>query len=208
MNKQEVLRKIKSVGVIPVVRTDSADKARRVVGALVEGGIDVLEITMTIPNAVELIAELTSEYGASALVGAGTVLDAESARRLVDESGAQFIVSPITDHETIAFCKERGVLVMPGALTPTEIFAAHSLGADVVKVFPANSMGGAAYLKSVKAVFPHVEIVPTGGVNPENAHEYLKAGALAVGIGGELVKGDAREIIDRARRLTSEISAK
>lgn len=207
MNKTEVRSKIKETGVVPVVRTDSAEKARTIIKALIEGGINVLEITMTIPGAIDLIAELSGEYQTVAIVGAGTVLDAATARRCV-AAGARFIVSPIADAETISFCNQNQIVVMPGALTPTEIFAAQIAGADIVKVFPVGAMGGIAYLKSVKAVFPQIEIVPTGSINPQNAVEYLKAGALAVGIGNELTSGEASEITNRARLLRGEIKLK
>jgi len=207
MNKHEVISKIRKTGIVPVVRTDSTEKARKIVKALLEGGIDVLEITMTIPGAVELIAELTGKYQTAAVVGAGTVLDAETARRCV-AAGAQFIVSPITDSETISFCAKNEIVVMPGALTPTEIFTAHTAGADIVKVFPVGAAGGASYLKSIKAVFPRVEIIPTGGVSLENAADYLKAGALAVGIGSELTRGEESEITKRARVLLDGIGLK
>ncbi len=192
--------KIKETGIVPVVRTDSTDKARTIIKALIEGGINVLEITMTIPGAIELIGELTGEYKTAAVIGAGTVLDAEIARRCV-AAGAQFIVSPITDSETISFCNQNEIIVMPGALTPTEIFAAQTAGADIVKVFPVGAMGGVSYLKSVKAVFPHIEIVPTGGIDLENAVDYLRAGALAVGIGSELTRGEESEITKQAQIL-------
>lgn len=204
MNKTEVRSKIKETGIVPVIRTDSAEKARTIIKALIEGGINVLEITMTIPGAIQLIAELTGEYNMVAVIGAGTVLDAETARRCV-AAGAQFIVSPIAVSGMISLCNQKEIIVMPGALTPTEIFAAQAAGADIVKVFPVGAMGGVSYLKSVKAVFPHIEIVPTGGINPENAVDYLKAGALAVGIGSELTSGEASEITKRAQLLLGEI---
>lgn len=206
MDKTEVISKIKETGIIPVVRTDSADKARRIIDALIKGGIDVLEITMTIPGAIKLIDNLTNEYK-TAVIGAGTVLNADIARKCV-AAGARFIVSPITDSETVSYCNQNQIVVMPGALTPNEIFAASTAGADIVKVFPAGSMGGASYLKSLKAVFPHVEIVPTGGIGVENAIDYLKAGAFAVGIGGELTGGKESEITKRARILLDEIKLK
>ena len=206
MNKNQVIEKIKAAKIIPVIRTASAEQAKSVIEALLAGGLDVLEVTMTIPNAVELIAELTAEYKTSALIGAGTVLDEETAQKCV-EAGAEFIVSPILNLETVAFCNRREIVVLPGSLTPTEIFTAWQAGADVVKIFPVNSAGGASFLKSVKAVFPQIEIVPTGGVNLENAAEYLKAGALAVGMGGELTKDDG-QITARAKSLLETLTLK
>lgn len=204
MNKTEVRSKIKEIGIIPVIRTDSADQARTISQTLIEAGINVLEITLTIPGAVYLIAELTAEYKTAAVIGAGTVLDSQTAR-LCGDAGAQFVVSPVADAEMISFCNRNEILVMPGALTPTEIFAAHTAGADIVKVFPVGAMGGAAYLKSLKAIFPHIEIIPTGGVKIDDAAEYLKAGAFAVGIGTELTGGTKSDIARRSRILLDEI---
>ena len=204
MDKRQVIEKIKTVRVIPVIRTASAEQAESVVEALIEGGLTVLEVTLTIPGAFELIERLTSRYGNTALIGAGTVLDAEAAQKCL-AAGAKFIVSPILDLETVAFCRREEIAVMPGALTPTEIFRAHQVGADLVKIFPVSAMGGAAYLKAVKAVFPQMELIPTGGINAETAVEYLRAGACAVGIGGELTQSDQAEIIRHARRLRDVI---
>lgn len=204
MKKDEVLLKIKETRIVPVVRTDSADKARMIITALIKGGIDVLEITMTIPGAIELIDDLNGKYKNSALIGAGTVLDKETARRCV-EAGAKFIVSPIADSATISFCNQNEIVVMPGALTPTEIFNARLAGADIIKVFPVSTAGGAAYIKAVKTVFPHIEMIPTGGITLENAAEYIKAGALAVGMGGELTKGAEVAISENAQKLGNTI---
>ncbi len=207
MNKNEVIEKIREMRIIPVIRTESAEKAKLVVEALVKGGINILEITMTIPGAVEMIAELDDKYKAAAIIGAGTVLDQKTARRCV-EAGAKFVVSPILNAEIISFCNKSEIAVMPGALTPSEIYAARENGADLVKVFPASAAGGASYLKALKAVFPNIELIPTGGVNLENAVDYLKAGAFAVGIGGELTKDKEATIIRNARNLLDEINGK
>ncbi len=207
MNKTEVIEKIREVSVIPVVRARSHEEARAVIKALVAGGIDVLEVTMTIPNAVELIARLTDEYGNAAVIGAGTVLDKQTAEKCV-EANAKFIVSPILDLETVSFCNENDIAVMPGALTPTEIFAAWKAGADLVKVFPVSAMGGVSYLKAVKTVFPQIAFVPTGGINLENAVGYIKAGAFAVGMGGELTKGQESIITEKARNIRNIIKSK
>jgi len=207
MNKNEVIEKIRVMRIIPVIRAESAEKAKLVVEALVKGGINILEITMTIPGAVELIAELADKYKAAAIIGAGTVLDQKTARRCV-EAGAKFVVSPILNAEIISFCNKSEIAVMPGALTPSEIYAARENGADLVKVFPASAAGGASYLKALKAVFPNIELIPTGGVTLENAVDYLKAGAFAVGIGGELTKDKEATIIRNARNLLDEINGK
>ena len=206
MSKSETLRRILEVGIIPVVRARSADEAMRAVDAIKEGGVSVLEITMTVPGAVRVIEELARRYQNEALVGAGTVLDQETARACI-LAGAEFIVSPALDLATIACCHRYSVAVMPGAMTPTEVLAAWSAGADLVKVFPANSLGGASYIKNLKAPLPQVEMVPTGGVSLATAADFIKAGAAALGVGSDLVdtkaleEGNDRLISERARRF-------
>lgn len=190
MNKPEVIRQITERGVIPVIRAASADEARRAIDAIKTGGIDIFEVTMTVPGAIQLIEKLVSAYAADALIGAGTVLDAEAARACVD-AGAQFIISPALNLETIRFCNQAETVVMPGALTPTEILTAWNAGADFVKVFPAGAMGGASYLKSLKAPLPHIKLIPTGGVSLETAADFIKAGASAIGVGADLVDLEA-----------------
>ena len=186
MNKAEVIEKIKEIGVLPVIRAKSADEAKQVVEAVKRGGITTIEVTMTVPNAVELIKNLAGEYGDEILIGAGTILDAETAAQCI-AAGAKFIISPALNLETIKFCNEREIVVMPGALTPTEILTAWNAGADFIKVFPASAMGGANYLKSIKAPLPQIKLIPTGGVSLATAADFIKAGAEAVGVGGELV---------------------
>jgi len=204
VNKSEVLRQITETGIIPVVRAQSADEAMRAVEAIKEGGISVLEITMTVPGAVRLIEEVARRYESDAIVGAGTVLDAETARLCI-LAGARFIVSPALDPETIACSRGYGVVMLPGAMTPTEVLAAWKAGADLVKVFPAGSLGGAAYIKNLKAPLPQIELVPTGGVSLKTAADFIKAGAAALGVGTDLVDtrslrdGNARVITERAR---------
>jgi 2-dehydro-3-deoxyphosphogluconate aldolase/(4S)-4-hydroxy-2-oxoglutarate aldolase len=206
MNKAEVIKQIKDIGLIPVVRATSADEAMRAIDAIREGGVSVLEITMTVPGAVGVIEQLTKKYGSDVLVGAGTVLDAETARACM-LSGAQFIVSPALNLETIECCRRYGVAVMPGALTPTEVVQAWTAGADLVKVFPAGALGGASYLKALKAPLPHIEMVPTGGVSLKTAADFIKAGASALGIGADLVDlkairdGQASVITERAKQF-------
>jgi len=168
MEKSQVLEKIREIGIIPVIRTVSTGEARRVIKAILAGGVDVLEITMTIPGAIELIEELARELNDDKIINAGTVLDPETAQKC-NEAGANFIVSPLFDAKVVLYCNQSSIAVMPGALTPKEIFTAWQNGADLVKVFPVNAMGGAHYLKAVKAVFPHIRLVSTGGVNLENA---------------------------------------
>jgi 2-dehydro-3-deoxyphosphogluconate aldolase / (4S)-4-hydroxy-2-oxoglutarate aldolase len=206
MDKNQVIKQIKETGVIPVVRAKTADEAMRVIDAIREGGISVLEITMTVPGALKVIEEVASRYGKDALVGAGTVLDPETARACVS-AGAQFVVSPALNPETIASCRKLGVVIMPGALTPTEVVQAWNAGADFVKVFPAGAVGGASYLKALKAPLPHVELVPTGGVTLRTAADFIRAGAAALGVGSDLVdlnairEGQAALITERARQF-------
>lgn len=205
MKKAEVIQKIKDTGVIPVVRATSADEAMRVIDAIREGGISVLEITMTVPGALKVIKEVSSRYG-DVLVGAGTVLDPEIAEACVS-SGAQFVVSPALNLETIACCRRLDVAVMPGALTPTEVVQAWNAGADFVKVFPAGAVGGASYLKALKAPLPQIELVPTGGVSLTSAGDFIRAGAAALGVGTDLVdlkalrEGQAALITERAKQF-------
>ena len=199
--KSEVIEKIKEIGILPVIRADSASEAKQLIEAIKKGGITTIEVTMTVPNAVELIADLAGNYS-DILIGAGTVLDAETAAECI-EAGAKFIISPALNFDTIKFCNERSIVVMPGALTPTEIVAAWNAGADFVKVFPANALGGANYLKSLKAPLPHIKLIPTGGVSLSTAADFIKAGAEAVGVGGDLADLSAiRE--NRAETVTEK----
>ena len=201
MKKAEVLEIIKREKLVPVVRTSDTDDARRAIEALSKCGIRIFEITMTVPNAAELIAEL-NEKNADVLLGAGTVLNKAQAEKCV-EAGAQFVVSPAFDAETIRFCREKNIAVMPGCLTPTEVLTAWNAGADCVKIFPCDVMGGAKYLKTLKTLFPHIEMMPTGGVSLETIAAYFAAGAIAVGVGTDLV--DVKAV--RAENLES-IAAK
>jgi 2-dehydro-3-deoxyphosphogluconate aldolase/(4S)-4-hydroxy-2-oxoglutarate aldolase len=208
MTKDIVLQRIRNIGVIPVVRASSSEEAIQVVEAISAGGLPVLEITMTVPGAVQVIETLSARYGNEAIVGAGTVLDPESARACIN-AGAQFIVSPALNLETVACCRELDVAVMPGALTPTEVVLAWKAGADLVKVFPAGALGGASYIRSLKAPLPRIELVPTGGVTLANAAAFIEAGAAAVGVGTDLVDTSALrsgqpEKITRAARAFIE----
>lgn len=178
------------VGIVPVVRASSAAEACMAAEALVAGGISVVEITMTVPGAIDVIRELSSTVGSEVLIGAGTVLDAHTAAKCV-EAGAQFIVSPGFDAGTVAWAVEHEIVMAAGALTPTEILAAWNAGAEFVKVFPCSNVGGAKYIKALRGPFPQIPLVPTGGVNLETAADFLRAGATALGVGGELVLADA-----------------
>lgn len=178
----------------------------RAIDAIREGGISVLEITMTVPGAVKVIEEVAKRYGKDALVGAGTVLDPETATTCI-ESGAKFVVSPALNLDTIACCRRLDVAVMPGALTPTEVVQAWNAGADFVKVFPAGAVGGPSYLKSLKAPLPQIDLVPTGGVSLKTAADFIRAGAAALGVGADLVdikairEGHAALITERAKQF-------
>jgi 2-dehydro-3-deoxyphosphogluconate aldolase/(4S)-4-hydroxy-2-oxoglutarate aldolase len=212
MNKTEVLAKIREVGIVPVVRAESADEAARAIEAIRKGGVPVLEVTMTVPGAVSLIADLAGRFGKDALVGAGTVLDPETARACI-LAGARFVVSPSLNLATIACCHRYGIPVMPGALTPTEVLTAWEAGADMVKVFPCGALGGPSYLKALKAPFPQIDLIPTGGVNLQTAADFLKAGATALGVGADLVdlkalrEGQAALVTERAQKLVEIVRA-
>ena len=209
---QDVLKRIHDVGIVPVVRALSADEALAAVEAIRAGGIDILEITLTVPGAVQIIADLTRRIGNDALIGAGTVLDADSAQACID-AGARFIVSPSLDVPTIELCRRLGVAVFPGALTPTEIVTAWKAGANAVKVFPANALGGASYLKSVKAPLPQIELIPTGGVSLKTVADFIAAGAFALGVGADLVdlsalrRGEASTITEKAKQYVAAVAA-
>ncbi len=206
MDKTHILQRIRDTGLIPVVRAESAEQAMRAVEAIKAGGVDIVEVTMTVPGAIGVIQRLARTHGDEVVIGAGTVLDPETARACI-EAGAQFIVSPALNEGTIALCRDSGVAVFPGALTPTEVVRAWNAGADAVKVFPAGAVGGASYLKALKAPLPQIELVPTGGVSLTTAADFIKAGAMALGVGADLVdmkalrEGNADLITERARQF-------
>ena len=190
MNKEQVAAKIAEIGIVPVVRAGSPKQGMQAAEAVCAGGIPIVEMTMTVPGAIELIAQLSKSMGSDVLIGAGTVLDAETAQRCID-AGAQFLVSPGFDLDTVKLANRNGKLIMAGALTPTEIITAWRSGSDFVKVFPCGTVGGAKYIKALKAPLPSIPMVPTGGVNLETAAEFIQAGAAALGVGGELVSASA-----------------
>jgi 2-dehydro-3-deoxyphosphogluconate aldolase / (4S)-4-hydroxy-2-oxoglutarate aldolase len=190
MDKQKARERIMEIGIVPVVRASSADQACIAAEAVRRGGIPIVEITMTVPGAVALIEELVKNCGSEVLIGAGTVLNADVARRCID-AGAEFLVSPGLNLPTVALARREGKLIMAGALTPTEVMAAWDAGADFVKIFPCGQVGGAKYIKALKGPFPQIPFIPTGGVNLSTAAEFLEAGSVALGIGGELVLAEA-----------------
>lgn len=212
MDKQSVRNRIIEIGVVPVVRASSHREARLAAEAVCAGGIPIVEITMTVPGAIDLIRELSADTSAGVLVGAGTVLNAEVAQRCID-AGAQFLVSPGFKREIVDLALREGKLIMAGALTPTEVLAAWEAGADFVKVFPCGQVGGAKYIKALKGPFPQIDLVPTGGVNLHTAAEFLEAGASALGIGSELVtpqclkSGDTKSIVDAAKKFLAIVQA-
>ena len=208
MTSQQILSFITGIGIVPVVRTTSAESAIKSIEAIYRGGVRSAEITMTVPGAIKALEKLADQFGDKIMLGAGTVLDPETARACM-LAGAQFFVTPSLNLATIEICKRYSKVICAGALTPTEVLAAWQAGSDVVKVFPANAVGGPKYIKSLKGPFPQIEMIPTGGVNLETAGEFLKAGACAVAVGGELV--DAKLIrenrYDRIEELAREYLA-
>jgi 2-dehydro-3-deoxyphosphogluconate aldolase / (4S)-4-hydroxy-2-oxoglutarate aldolase len=191
MTQKEILSFITDIGIVPVVRTTSAESALKAIDAIYRGGVRAAEITMTVPGAVRALEKAADQFGDRIMLGAGTVLDPETARACM-LAGAQFFVTPSLKLATIEIVKRYSKVICPGALTPTEVVTAWEAGADVVKIFPAGNVGGPKYIKALKGPFPQIEMIPTGGVNLETAGEFLKAGACAVAVGGELV--DAKSI--------------
>ena len=203
MARADVVRRIEATGVVAVVRLTDPGVGEQVARALVSGGVDVIEITMTVPRAADLIATLVAAMP-SALIGAGTVTDADTARTVID-AGAKFVVSPVYRPRVVDACHERGVASMPGCFAPTEILAAWDQGADVIKVFPATSLGP-SFIKDLRGPFPSIKLMPTGGVSRDNASDWIRAGAVAIGVGSALVDAKAVE----ARRfddITSKAQA-
>ena len=211
MNKQQVRSRIEQIGIVPVIRASSEREAHIAAEAVCKGGIPIVEITMTCPGAINVIRDLTKTQGSEILIGAGTVLNAEDARRSLD-AGAQFLVSPGFNRATVEFAARESKLIMAGALTPTEIIEAWSAGSDLVKVFPCGQVGGAKYIKALKGPLPQIPLVPTGGVNLSTAPEFIEAGAAALGIGGELVQPEALKsnnpelIVEIARKFLEIVS--
>jgi 2-dehydro-3-deoxyphosphogluconate aldolase/(4S)-4-hydroxy-2-oxoglutarate aldolase len=201
----EVLSKIVDEGVVPVIRVASAAEAFEVAKAIRDGGISVIEVTFSVPGALDVMKEVTQKFGKEVLLGAGTVLDPETARAAL-LSGAKFIVTPTLNLDVIRICKRYSAVVIPGALTPTEILTAWEAGSDLVKVFPIAQVGGPAYIRAVRAPLPHIPLVPTGGVNIQNAGEFIKAGAAAIAAGGELV--DKKAVAEKKFSVISENAQK
>ena len=209
---EDVVRKIGEIGIVPVVRASSVEDANRAVEAICAGGIPVVEITMTVPNAITVIRELVQRRGGDVLIGAGTVTNAEQAESCV-RAGAQFLVSPGLALSVLSVARVHNRLVIPGALTPTELMNAQEHGAKLIKIFPCGNVGGPKYLKSLKAPFPQAQLIPTGGVNAANAAEFIAAGAYALGVGADLVdatalrEGNLEKITNAAKELVQAVAA-
>lgn len=210
MTSNDVIRRIGEVGIVPVVRAACVDDATRAVEAICAGGIPIVEITMTVPNASDVIRQIVREYGDQVLVGAGTVTTSEQAM-LCLAVGAEFLVSPGLALPVISAAHASGKLAIPGALTPSELMSAQDAGARLIKIFPCGNVGGPRYLKALKGPFPDAALIPTGGVNLSNAAEFIAAGAFALGVGGELVdpvalrKGDLGKITQAASDLVRAV---
>jgi 2-dehydro-3-deoxyphosphogluconate aldolase/(4S)-4-hydroxy-2-oxoglutarate aldolase len=201
MEKREVFNRMMSEGLLPVIRVSSAQEAIDVADAIKEGGVTLIEITMSVPGAIDVIKELNQKYKDEIIMGAGTVLDPETGRAAL-LAGAQFIVSPTLNLDLIHLAHRYSAVVIPGSMTPTEIIAAWNAGADMVKVFPAGQLGGPEYIKAIRGPLPQVLLVPTGGVNLQNAGAFIKAGATALGVGGELV--DKKAVKEKKFNIITE----
>jgi 2-dehydro-3-deoxyphosphogluconate aldolase/(4S)-4-hydroxy-2-oxoglutarate aldolase len=210
-SRRDVVDAIQQLGVVAIIRMKDAAKLREVFDALAEGGVRAIEVTMTVPDAVSLIRKLAASLPPHLWLGAGTVLDPETVRAVVD-AGARFVVSPVFRPDVVAECHKRGVAAAPGCFTPTEILNAHDLGADVVKVFPATALGP-QFIKDIRAPLPQLKLMPTGGVSLDNAGDWIRAGAVAVGAGSALLDARAIEegrleaITANARRIVASVAA-
>jgi len=210
MALEDTIRRIREIGIVPVVRAANLDEARQAINAICRGGIPIIEVTMTVPNAPAMIRELVQHYGHQVLTGAGTVTTARQAEVCL-EAGAQFLVSPGLSSAVLHVAAQHGTLAIPGALTPTEVMAALEAGARVIKIFPCGSAGGAKHIKALRAPFPETPFIPTGGVNLSNAAEYLAAGSFALGVGADLVdlaalrKNESQKIVEMAKSLVETV---
>ena len=211
MNKAEVVNRIIDSGVVAVIRLKDTNRLLKVIEAVRSGGVKSIEITMTVPGAIEIISQLSKVVPADVLIGAGTVVDEETAEQVI-EAGAAFVVGPVLNLGIVSLCVKRGIVVMPGCYTPTEILAGWKAGADIIKVFPATSLGP-KYFKDLRGPFPDIRLMPTGGVTIDNVGEWIKAGACAVGIGSDLLDKNAIEeeryevLTERAARMIQNFKA-
>ncbi len=212
MNKAAAVEGIVKTGLVPIVRASSADEAVRIVEAVCAGGVSTVEVTMTVPGAIKVLERMAERLGDRVLLGAGTILDPETARAAI-LAGAQFLVSPNLNPKVIEVARRYSCVSIPAGLTPTEIVSAWEAGADFVKVFPCGNVGGASYIRALRGPLPHIELIPTGGVNLQTAGDFLKAGAAAVGVGTELVdrkavkEGRFDAIAENARKFAAAVAA-
>lgn len=211
MTKLEQMQRIESSGIVAIIRANSSNELIKTAEAIKNGGVDVIEITMTTPGALSVITEVSNHLGDEVLIGVGSVLDAETAR-VAMLAGAEFVVCPVTKSDVIDTCNRYGKVVIPGAFTPTEILYAWETGADYVKVFPSSGVGP-SYIKDIKAPLPQIPLIPTGGINIENAPDFIKAGSAALGVGSALVSnsiieaGDFKQLTQRAKELVSVVNS-
>ena len=203
MRKYEVLKRIEEVGVVAVVRAENSEKAKKIALACMEGGIDSIEITFTVPGAHKVIESLTEEFGDRLLVGAGTVLDSETARIAI-LAGAKYIVSPGFDLETAKLCNRYQVPYMAGCMTITEMIKAMEAGVDVLKVFPGSAFGP-SFVKAIRGPLPQAVLMPTGGVSIDNVDQWIKNGCIAVGVGGNLTKGSSEDMTNAAKEFVAKV---
>ncbi|MCX6587780.1 MAG: bifunctional 4-hydroxy-2-oxoglutarate aldolase/2-dehydro-3-deoxy-phosphogluconate aldolase [Acidobacteria bacterium] len=212
MTKQQIVSSMREIGIVPIIRVNSAEAAIQSIEAVFEGGIRSAEITMTTPGAIRAREKLADAFGDKMILGAGTVLDPETARATI-LAGARFLVTPALKVATIEMARRYSTVICPGALTPTEILTAWEAGADFVKVFPCSNVGGAKYIKAVKAPLPQVEMIPTGGVNLDTIGDFLKAGASAVAVGSELIDNETIQagryevFTERAKQFLAAVKA-
>ena len=211
MTKLEQMQRIEECGIVAIIRANSSNELFEAAVAIETGGVDVIEITMTTPDALQVIGDVSDRLGDSVLIGVGSVLDAETARAAM-LAGAEFVVSPVTKPDIIEICNRYSKVVIPGAFTPTEVLHAWETGADYVKIFPSSGVGP-SYIKDIKAPLPQIPLIPTGGITAENASEFIKAGAVALGVGSALVSqdiidsGDLDVLITRARSLVAAVKS-
>ena len=211
MTKLEQMQRIEACGIVAIIRANSSNELIEAAAAIQTGGVDVIEITMTTPDALQVIGDVAARLGDAVLIGVGSVLDAETARAAM-LAGAEFVVSPVTKPDVIEICNRYGKVVIPGAFTPTEILSAWETGADYVKVFPSSGVGF-SYIKDIKAPLPQIPLIPTGGINADNAAEFIKAGAAALGVGSALVSSDLIEsgdfamLTERAKKLVNAVKS-
>ncbi len=203
MRKFEVIQRIEKVGVVAVVRASNSDEAKKIALACMEGGVDAIEITYTVPGANKVIEDLTNEFGDKLLVGAGTVLDSETARASI-LAGAKYVVSPAFDLDTAKLCNRYQIPYMPGCMTLTEMITAMEAGADVIKVFPGSAFGP-DFIKAIKGPLPQAVLMPTGGVSIDNVDKWIKNGCIAVGVGGNLTKGSSEDMTNAAKEFVDKV---